>query len=433
VRVCICDYSGHPFQVQLSREIARRGHHVLHLYFAEFQTPKGRLSRTSDDAPEFAVEAISLGRPFAKYDLIRRRNQELEIGKRFAQRIRSYGPDVVLGCNFPLDTLQAVVKSCRSEGRQFVFWQQDIYSVAITEILGAKYGLVGRLVGQHYRRKESRAAMLSSAIVVITSDFASTLEKHFGISPEKIHVVENWAPLDEILPRPKSNEWSIAQGLSDHTVVLYTGTLGMKHDAGKLLALAEALRERPNTLLVVASEGPSAAWLAARAAELELTTLRVIPFQPFEVYSEVLSAADVLVSTLGADAGKYSVPSKILSYLCAGRPIVLSAPEENLAYRIVRHSGAGAVVPASDTIAFITAVERLLDDADARSLCARSARAYAEKNFDIERIGDRFEAILSRAGPHLEPKPGLGSSILRDGLGLQALLRRQKNADINPV
>lgn len=43
MRILICDYSGHPFQVELSRGLAARGHAVLHLHFADFQTPKGNL------------------------------------------------------------------------------------------------------------------------------------------------------------------------------------------------------------------------------------------------------------------------------------------------------------------------------------------------------------------------------------------------------
>jgi hypothetical protein len=36
MRILISDYSGHPFQVQLSRELARRGHGVTHSYSTGF-------------------------------------------------------------------------------------------------------------------------------------------------------------------------------------------------------------------------------------------------------------------------------------------------------------------------------------------------------------------------------------------------------------
>ena len=44
LRIAVHDYSGHPFQVQLSRALAERGHEVLHLYSTRFQTPRGPLA-----------------------------------------------------------------------------------------------------------------------------------------------------------------------------------------------------------------------------------------------------------------------------------------------------------------------------------------------------------------------------------------------------
>ena len=50
MHLLIHDYSGHPFQVQLSRALARRGHRVTHLYNASNPTtPKGGLARRGDD------------------------------------------------------------------------------------------------------------------------------------------------------------------------------------------------------------------------------------------------------------------------------------------------------------------------------------------------------------------------------------------------
>ncbi len=143
MRIALCDYSGHPFQAQLSRELARRGHDVLHLHFAEFQTPKGRLEREANDPACFAVEPVSIGRNFSKQSLVRRRFDEIEVGRRFAARLDVFAPDIVIGCNLPLDALSEVIGSCRRLGRRFVFWQQDIYSLAIRNLLRKRLGWAG--------------------------------------------------------------------------------------------------------------------------------------------------------------------------------------------------------------------------------------------------------------------------------------------------
>ena len=160
------------------------------------------------------------------------------------------------------------------------------------------------------------------------------------------------------------------------------------------VTLAETLKGKRNTRVVVISEGPSAEWLKTSAKEKSLDNLMVLPFQPYAQYPDVLATADVLVAMIENDSGEYSVPSKLLSYLSAGRSIVLSAPEENLAAEIIERSGAGISGRPGDTVAFVTSVERLLADASMRQELGRKARAYAENTFDIRRIGQRFEALL---------------------------------------
>src|SRR5579859_4443668 len=94
MRIVVCDYSGHPFQIELSRCLASRGHTVLHLHFAEFQTPKGETGALAGDVPGFRIEAVSLGRPFAKDRFLRRLLQEIRIGTLIAERAMAFGPDL---------------------------------------------------------------------------------------------------------------------------------------------------------------------------------------------------------------------------------------------------------------------------------------------------------------------------------------------------
>ena len=99
-------------------------------------------------------------------------------------------------------------------------------------------------------------------------------------------------------------------------------------------------------------------WLAEQAAATKIDSLKCLGFQPFEAMPDVLGSADVLVAILEADAGVFSVPSKVLSYLCAGRPLLLAVPGENLAAKIVVECGAGLVVEPSDLAGFCAAAKQ---------------------------------------------------------------------------
>ena len=107
-----------------------------------------------------------------------------------------------------------------------------------------------------------------------------------------------------------------------------------------------------------------------------------------------MASGDILLALLEADAGVFSVPSKVLSYLCAGRPVLAAIPGDNLAADVIRRSGGGVLVEPGDGAGLRAEARRLLEDPALRAQLGLRARQYAEDNFDIAAIGDRFEEIL---------------------------------------
>ncbi|GIV57346.1 MAG: glycosyltransferase WbuB [Rhodothermaceae bacterium] len=394
MRILVHDYAGHPFQVQLSRALARRGHDVLHAYCGSLpNTAHGIMHRLDEDPPTFDVEAVRLPATLDKYRYVRRWRQEVDYGRRIAGVVARFRPDVVLSGNTPLDAQRRLLDACRRRGTRFVFWVQDLLGEAAHRVLRRKLPLAGDLVGRYYVRLEGRLLRQSDAAVVITDDFVPLLARR-GVPADRLHVIENWAPLEKTPVRPKDNAWSRAHGLADRRVLLYSGNLGMKHDPGLLVHLARHFRDAPDVRVVVVSEGLGADWLREQQAAHGLDNLLLLGFQPFERLPDVLGAADVLLALLEPDAGVFSVPSKVLTYLCAARPVLLAVPPENLAARIVAREEAGRVVAPGDADAFLRAAEALLADGDLRARLGRNARAYAERTFDLERITDAFERVL---------------------------------------
>ncbi|HWB04026.1 MAG TPA: glycosyltransferase family 4 protein [Verrucomicrobiales bacterium] len=397
MRLLIHDYAGHPFQIQLSRELARRGHTVLHAFAGELQTPRGELVRRDDDPPGFSIQEVAMDADYAKhkYSFRRRRSMEIAYGRILAGLIASWKPDAVLSSNTPTEAQQSALAVAKKCGARFLMWHQDFYSIAVDKLVRKKIPILGALIGKYYRWLERRQLQGSDHIVAITADFVPIMEKEFEVSPEKASVIPNWAPVETLPVLPKDNEWSRGHHIHDRFVFLYTGTLGMKHNPDLLLQLAIQCREHPQTEVVVISEGIGAEWLLTRVKEHGLTNLRILPYQPFSVLPQVLASGDVLVAVLEEDAGVFSVPSKVLTYLCAARPLLLAVPAVNLAARIIQENQAGLTVPPSGTEEFLHAARRLMTDQQTAREMASRARDYAEQQFNITTIGDRFEKLLT--------------------------------------
>lgn len=395
MRCVIHDYSGHPFQVHLSRHLARRGHTVHHLYYADHPGPKGLFEHRPGDPASLVFEGVSLGGPLTHAagtgDMgLGRIFRELAYGRAAGAAIARIKPDIVLCGNTPADAQRAIMRSCRQHDIRFVYWLQDIYSIAVTTLLTKKFGLLGKMVGQYYKLLDRKQFRSSDGVVAISEDFGPMIKRWVGETA--VTVVENWAAIDDLPVCDRDNEWSRAHKLDTGFVYLYCGTLGRKHNPMALAKLAQQCRVGDSVVAV--SQGYGVPILTAMKETECLHGLKLLPLQPAKQLANVLATANVLLATIEAEAGTFAVPSKVLSYLCAARPILLAADKNNLAARTVIRANAGIVVDPADESGFLAAAEQLRRNPALAAELGANGRAYADQTFDLGAITDKFEAML---------------------------------------
>jgi colanic acid biosynthesis glycosyl transferase WcaI len=392
MKCMVHDYAGHPFQVHLSRHLARRGHDVTHVYFADNPGPKGVFERGPDDPRSLTFIGVTLGGTTqhaagtGAQTGFARRSRDVAHGREVARIIKRVNPDVVLSGNTPTEAQSTILKACKVGDVRFIYWLQDVYSMAVTKLMTQKLGIAGAAIGWYYQRLDRAQFRRSDAVVAISEDFVP-LATSWGA--RKIRVIENWAAIDDLPIGAKDNGWSRQHGLQTGFAYLYSGTLGRKHNPSLLLKLAQACK--PDTSVVVVAQGYGVPQLQAAQSP----AMKLLPIQPAQYLADVLATADVLLATIEADAGTFAVPSKVLTYLCAGRPILLAAPKENLAARIVERTNAGMVVDPADASGFMAAAMRLHDDPQLCAKLGANGRAYAERMFDMRQITDTFERVMS--------------------------------------
>jgi glycosyltransferase involved in cell wall biosynthesis len=388
MRILIHDFGAYPFSAQLARSLADRGHGVRYAFAAGFKTPRAHPSNT-DVGGRLSTAEIGIGEGYRPEAGLRRLGQERRYGRALGREIERYRPDVVVSANCPLDAQAAAMDATRAVRAAFAFWMQDLYSVAVRRLLARRLAVAGSIIGGRFERLERRLIREADAVVVIADGFRPVLER-WGVATDRVHVIPNWAPLDEIVPGPKDNPWSRNHGLTEVSTLLYAGTLGRKHDPQLLVALAAGL---PESSMIVVADGVGADRLR-QTASLPLN-LRLMPLQPASDVASMLASADILVALLDSDASAFSIPSKVLTYLAAGRPVLAAMPRDNEAARIVEAAAAGVVVDPSDRTAIVGAARRLLADGAARQAAGRNAAEYAREAFDADRKADEFEAVLN--------------------------------------
>jgi colanic acid biosynthesis glycosyl transferase WcaI len=394
VRILLHDYGGYGFIAQGARELASRMHEVLHLHNGTLRSGKGRLERSATDPATLAFGAVVVDGSLDRYKVVDRARLEVAYARQLVRMTMDWRPDVVLSANTPLMVLRRVRPRLAKAGVPLVNWLQDVHSVAMGDALVRRVGWPARPAAAVLRRVEANLLRSCAAVVPVTADFLPLLGR-WGVSSDRVTVVPNWA--EPVPARPRQNPFSAEHGLDGVVTLLYAGTLGLKHEPGQLAVLAEAFKDRPDVRVVVISEGLGRDWLERERGARGLDNLVLADFQPQERLPDVLASADVLLCMLRAEAATFSVPSKILTYLAAGKAQLAALPPANLAARTLLESGGGLVVDPGRPADWVAAARRLVDDPTSREALGRSGRAYAEAHFDVADKATALEGVLVAA------------------------------------
>ena len=123
------------------------------------------------------------------------------------------------------------------------------------------------------------------------------------------------------------------------------------------------------------------------------------------LYFQTLKQADILVSPVNFDARsirfiRYSMPTKIPSYLCSGTPILVYGPPGIAQTEYAEKEKWGHLVSRRDPAALKQAIQLLSDSAELREALSRAAVSAARKNHDSAHVRERFRAVFSRAAAH---------------------------------
>lgn len=257
----------------------------------------------------------------------------------------------------------------------------------------------GGLASCPVRAIEAWTARQADHIAVVAEAFRPHLAA-LGVDPARIVHLPNWShvgrparPADEVR---ESLGWAL-----DRPVVLHAGNMGYKQDLGNLVSVARlAANSAPQMRFVLMGDGSDRRRLEALGADL--ANLVFLDPQPREMFMDVLGAADVLLLNERSTVLDMSLPSKITSYFCSGRPLVAAVPAGGATSDELSRSGGALVVRPGDPPALLRAIELVIDDPDLSTSLVRRAMSYAENNLDesklLEQAGELVNTLtMSRA------------------------------------
>ncbi|MDY7108636.1 MAG: glycosyltransferase family 4 protein [Planctomycetota bacterium] len=242
-----------------------------------------------------------------------------------------------------------------------------------------------------YRRAQQSIVLCEAAKELVCEDY--------GIAPELVHVIPNWADGRKLHPIPKAeSETARNHGLIEPFTVLYSGNLGLYYEFETILAAAEQLREA-NFRLVLIGAGGKRDWIARQIRERELTNTLLLPYQPFRRLNDSLNACDASLVTIAKGIEGISYPSKLYSSLAVGRPILALSERGSELHRVVEDHKVGHWFELGDADGVAACIRRMIDDPGQCAELGRSARGLFEDRYTLGSSAELYAQVLRMASP----------------------------------
>jgi colanic acid biosynthesis glycosyl transferase WcaI len=276
--------------------------------------------------------------------------------------------------------------------RPFVVVAQDLYpEVMIAHGMIARGSVQGRLLTAVFRWAYRRASCVVSLGPQMTLRLIAK-----GVRPTRIHDISNWATGDLKLVRGSMNVVARDWDLLDKFVLLYSGNLGVAHDAETMVrAVALAKTALPQLRLVVVGTG-SRVGEAKRWAE-QLGLAKEIRFEssvPAELLPYTLGVADLALVTLLPEFDGLVVPSKLLGHMARGVPTLYVGPPDSDVAQIIAKSGAGMSVANGEVDKLASRLTLLAKDATALKRMGILASEYYRENLTREIGLSRYRRMV---------------------------------------
>lgn len=275
----------------------------------------------------------------------------------------------------------------------FLKYVQDVYPETAEEA-----GIIprGGAVANALRRWDRSLCARSSKVIVISETMRDLMVSGRDLSPDRFIVIPNWLDESKFATRIDDGSWRKSQNIcEDDFVAMFSGTLGHVSGADILVEAAQILRYEANFLLLCVGEGVKKEAMRREALRLGLDNIRFLPFQPIERVPEMQASSNVALLTMEPNHANASVPSKLISYLAASRPVIVAADPRSAVARTVLSAEAGIVVPPGNSRALANAILQIRRDPAAASQMGLNARRCFEENYTLHRAYQQFSEILN--------------------------------------
>ncbi|MFZ1155512.1 MAG: glycosyltransferase family 4 protein [Solirubrobacteraceae bacterium] len=266
----------------------------------------------------------------------------------------------------------------------WVLWLQDLLPDA-----AAKTGLLSDGLALRAAQRYERAAYQTADEIVLISESHRRALLGKGVDEGKLHVITNPTTLPVRVQTKESVRGSTVPR------ILNMGNIGLSQGLAELVRTFEASSEMRRRQVEFRFAGDGVEVPALRE-EIRSDRVKVLGVIPDTISDELEQATIGLVSQL-PQTGEFNMPSRLMNFLGHGIPVLAVVGLDSEVARVVRESGGGWVIDATDPNDFPEAVAKILDQPSEIIDRGHAARMYADGHFSPAATAAEFELVLEDA------------------------------------
>lgn len=325
-----------------------------------------------------------------KVNLIEKGFSTLRIEPLFIQGVRKYFSDVkfdlVLYATPPITFAKVIRFVKKRDGAKSYLMLKDIFPQNSVDLgMLSKSGIKG-LVYKYFRHKEKSLYALSDKIGCMSQANVDYIIKHNPeISRDKIEICPNCVePIDMRVSAEEKGEIRKKYGLPlDKKIFVYGGNLGRPQDVPFIVECLKACVGIGEAYFVIAGSGTERHFLEEYVESEKPSHVKLLGQMPKDEYDKMIACCDVGLIFLDHRFTIPNFPSRLLSYMQAGLPVIACTDPNTDIGKVITEGGFGWWCESDGAGGFTRAIEESLA-ADLNSM-GEKAFSHLKKEWNVSK------------------------------------------------
>lgn len=384
--------SDHSISLDLLREFQRNGHRV---YVMCGREKNEDLETSFEDEEGFSVLRVKIGNN-KKAGLIEKGLTTIRLPQIYIKAIKKYLSDVkfdiVLYPTPPITHFKTVAYIKKRDHAKCYLLLKDIFPQNSVDLgMLSKSGGKGVLY-KYFRKTEKKLYKISDSIGCMSQANVDYILKHNPeINPEKVAICPNSIEFfDQRITDDEKNAIRKKYELPlDKKVFVYGGNLGKPQGIPFLIDCLKKENENSKIQFLIVGDGTEYEKLRAYLEDSKQKNARLIKRLPKEEYDVLVAACDVGLIFLDYRFTIPNFPSRLLSYMQAGLPVLACTDPNTDIGKVVTEGRFGLWCESNNTDAFHNCIEKIVN-ADLKDMGSKG-QTYLKEHYLVQ---DSYKRIL---------------------------------------